>query len=205
MQLGVPLAKRRRSYELIFGKEVSKHMGLFHTVLPQGAIEVEEEPPFRLDLCRSRKIVSSTIREIKGYFGKRDDPHGMNMFDWSEYEATHTCESMLNSLIGICKLDEIKCMKVGIATCPLWRMTTCDGKGPHKSMISHWQEYNYVYILLVEHSRVAAFREKYAIKGLRDSDDPCVQKKVRNIKDGADGTIRDHIPMYLYAACKLEV
>ena len=84
-------------------------------------------------------------------------------------------------------------------------MITCDGKGPDNSMISHWPVYNYVCILLLEHSRVAAFREKYAIKGLRDSDDPCVQKMVRNIKDGADGTIRDHIPMYLYAACKLEV
>ena len=72
-------------------------------------------------------------------------------------------------------------------------------------MISHWPEYNCVYILLLEHSRVAAFREKCATTNLRDSDDPCVQKKVRNIKDGADGTIRDHIPMYLYDACKLEV
>ena len=196
MKLGVAKADIKRSCKLIWGRRVARNLGIYAEVSPVATdCDVETKPRF-MDLAKKRSKVSETIKFIKMY----DSDH-VQMYDWSEYDEQHTCISLLNSILIICNLPEVTHIKIGVTTCVQWRMVACQGCGPNGSMQAHIHSgWNHCFVLAMEYGEVAAFMETQAIADLRALN--C--KKLCNIRDGGDGTIRDLAPMYIYVAAKVK-
>ena len=195
MKFGVAKADLKRSCNLIWGRRVARNMGMYGEPFPvEKDCDVEKEPRF-IDLAEKRSKVSKTIKYIKAHDNDR-----IQMYDWSEYDERHDCASLLNSILIICSLPKVLHIKVGITTCPRWRMVACQGCGPNGSMQAHvYSGWNHCFVLDLEYGDYAALLEQEAIADLRASS--C--KKPCNIRDGGDGTARDLAPTYVYVAAKV--
>ncbi len=200
--LGISRSDRKRTAELLFGAKVSKSMGLFHAKIEAENFAEEKEPTVKMSKSRKVEVVGRAIRSITTQCASMGCPNAVEMFDWSEFEYVHTKESILAALTTIATWPFISDLKIGITTCPLWRMVTCNKKGPNSSMKPHFPVYNYVFIVSLDYGNVSAFWEKSAIAALRKADDVRIRDELANIKSGGDGTVRAYLPTYLYVACK---
>ena len=182
---------KKRWAQLMFGK-ASVNYGFYTTILPPEK-PVAEKPVRFLDKSLKAQAVKQAIFNIKSYKSGLMTEH----FDWSEYEHNRTGDSIIRSAKLIAGLPHVWKCKVGITTDPLWRHVLCDGQWPNNSMMSHWPEFDDMFVLTCDYGPVCGGCELIIVAELRE----CNFNNFVNIKDGFDGTIRD-VSTFVYMAVK---
>ena len=201
----ISMARGKRQADLLFGRRVARHMGLYRTSLPQEpeAKTSVNELPKVMDAVKKRICCRDAIERVKSHFVGRYETASL-VFGWAHFDVGHDSRTLIANILDFVRKPHIRYFKVGVSQCPLWRMITCEGGGPHGSMTAHHPYWDRMCILAIEYGEMSGRFESEIVEAFKDDADPYIKNKFLNYADGGYGTIRTGLPTFVYLIANFE-
>ena len=109
-------SQRKRQAELLFGKRVAPHMGLYHSQEPAAKKSVEE-PLELMDADGKRLCCVDAIRGIKDYFGEPYDTASL-IFDWSLFQVSSEVKMLVTKITILLRCRTLRVSKLACRKVP---------------------------------------------------------------------------------------
>ncbi len=176
-------ANRKKCENLIYGSVKTKQKRL------DALARIEKEKRREADRSTDQLVYTDAPIDAAGCLAveeKKRESDGHVNIRWSHFDYNLRSYNTMGETAA--QHNEFK---IGVSTCPLWRMYFCTG---HGSMIAHVEVgWVYMYVVACKSARVAGALESGLITHFRHSK---YRNNLRNTRPGADGFSSRSAAMY---------